>query len=473
MHSVLILAVLSHVASAQAPSGYRKVGVNCNCGAWIQRWNSGKGTAELCATECSANSNCVAFGVWNNGNCILFDTACTDTNGWLAGTTCPNPTGSSYPNTGYNKATPTRDPTLDPTSDPLFEPTADPVWVPTNDPLFEPTADPVYVPTTDPLYEPTADPFYIPTWDPHYEPTADPVFVPTTDPLGADSDVDPNAPSTTGYRQAGRNCNCGTRIAQYGNREKDSVELCAAACSANSNCKAFALWDEGGLSAGYCALFNAACTDTNGWLAGNTCPNPTARGYPNTGYNKIAPSGYAHVGVNCNCGARIQEFGNRQKDTVNACAAACSANRNCRSFALWDEDSPSAGYCALFNAACTYTDGWWQDGNTCPNPTARGYGNTGFNRLSGFAANSGPLHWIVDDGKSARNEVWNSLSWKELLMFCSLAVNVMLLSCVCCRDALFKAGRDRKGRGYVDVAVDADAEDAYEAKAEEVEDLKA
>merc|ERR1712080_68712 len=96
------------------------------------------------------------------------------------------------------------------------------------------------------------------------------------------------------------------------------------------------LWNDDSNSAGYCALFDTACT--------SECPAPTntAGGWFNRVYNKEFES----AGENCNCGTRIAEWASG-KETVALCNKACLDNADCASFGLWNDDSNSAGYCAF------------------------------------------------------------------------------------------------------------------------------
>jgi len=89
----------------------------------------------------------------------------------------------------------------------------------------------------------------------------------------------------SGYEQVGENCNCGNRIQEWASGY-ETAELCATACDANTACVSFGSWHTTD-AAGYCSLFDAACTDTDGWEADTTCPTPTATTHPNVGYNKI------------------------------------------------------------------------------------------------------------------------------------------------------------------------------------------
>jgi len=101
-------------------------------------------------------------------------------------------------------------------------------------------------------------------------------------------------------------------------------------------------------------------------------------------------------GKNCNCGNRVQQWATG-KDTVKLCRAACKSNKKCKSFGLWLEGSNSAGYCALFDKACT---------GKCPAPTNTkgGWFNRVFNMRSeryvdGIKGASGssdcPAHYVA------------------------------------------------------------------------------
>ena len=56
-----------------------------------------------------------------------------------------------------------------------------------------------------------------------------------------------------------------------------------------------------------------------------------------------APGVYDMVGVDCNCGDRVQDIG-RDAPTAHLCALACDDNPACVSFGSWEDSERAPGF---------------------------------------------------------------------------------------------------------------------------------